>query len=139
MAKGKARAFTEREREQAYVLSAHGFTHEEIARALCCSKHTLYKYLKEELDRAVTETSYRVISKLMEKIEAGDTASILFWLKTRLGWRESAKIEHEVKGDKIRFVDAPPSETREEWEARRKNELRQQGTSGHHNQGHRLN
>lgn len=43
--------------------------------------------------RSVTITD--AVSKLFEKIEAGDTASIIFFLKTQAGWSETQKLVTE--------------------------------------------
>ncbi len=58
---------------------------------------------------------------------SGDTASLIFWMKVRAGWSERVVQEH-TGGDspvclKMSFVDRPPSETREQWVARRQREL----------------
>ena len=75
----------------------------EIALALGISQDTLTRRKQtradfaEAIKRGKAKANIFVGGKLMQKIKAGDTASIIFYLKTRCGWKETKKIEADVK------------------------------------------
>lgn len=74
----------------------------EIALALGISQDTLTRRKQSRADfaeaikRGKAKANIFVGGKLMQKIKAGDTASIIFYLKTRCGWKETQKIEADV-------------------------------------------
>ena len=75
----------------------------EIALALGISQDTLtrrkkdYADFAEAIKRGKAKANVFVGGKLMQKIKEGDTASTIFYLKTRCGWRETQRIEADVK------------------------------------------
>lgn len=75
---------------------------EEIALALGVSYATLRRrkaeseQFEQAIKRGKAKANIFVGGKLMQKIKAGDTASIIFYLKTRCGWKETQKIEADV-------------------------------------------
>ena len=75
---------------------------EEIALALGVSYATLRRrkadseQFAQAIKRGKAKANIFVGGKLMQKIKAGDTASIIFYLKTRCGWKETQKIEADV-------------------------------------------
>lgn len=70
-----------------------GVPQEDIAKVIGIDKKTLYKYYREELDTAAAIANTKVASMLFNKCMEGDTASILFWLKTKAQWREVSKLD----------------------------------------------
>ena len=79
---------------------------EEIANALGISYSTL-KARKRESDlfasaikRGKAKANVFVGGKLMEKIRGGDTASIIFYMKSRCGWRDVERKEITGKDGK---------------------------------------
>lgn len=72
---------------------------EEIALALGISYSTLRrrKRSSEQFEQAIkrgrSKANVFVGGKLMQKIKDGDTASIIFYLKARCGWREVNRTE----------------------------------------------
>ncbi len=72
---------------------------EEIALALGISQDTLarrkkdYADFAEAIKRGRAKANVFVGGKLMQKIKVGDTASIIFYLKTRGGWKETCRTE----------------------------------------------
>lgn len=84
---------TEAERRAVEVLTAAGFTGPDIAESLGVGHMTLKMHLKEELAHGHTRANRRVAAKLYDKALAGDNACMIFWLKTRAGWREKSEME----------------------------------------------
>jgi hypothetical protein len=125
------RQFTAEERNQAEVLSGIGLAHRQIAVLIGCDEKTLRKHLGEELTRGDAKATAKIAQSLFSKAMSGDTASMIFWMKVRAGWSERVVQEHTGAGGdgpmclNVRFVDRPPSETREQWVARRERELDQ--------------
>lgn len=124
------RQFTAEERNQAEVLSGIGLPHRQIAVLIGCDEKTLRKHLGEELTRGDAKATAKIAQCLFSKAMSGDTASMIFWMKVRAGWSERVVQEHAGSADgpvclNVRFVDRPPSETREQWVARRQRELDQ--------------
>jgi hypothetical protein len=81
-----------------YELSKVGTRHEDIAVLLGFSEDTLTKYYRKELDKGRIEANAAVAGTLYEKAKQGDTASMMFWLKTRAGWSEKNTTELTGEG-----------------------------------------
>src|SRR3954447_15564796 len=126
---GGPREFTAEERNQAEVLSGIGLPHRQIAVLLACDEKTLRKHLGEELTRGDAKATAKIAQSLFSKAMSGDTASMIFWMKIRAGWKERVVQEHTGAGGdgpvcvEVTAIDRPPIETREEWPTRRRREL----------------
>jgi|CXWK01.1.fsa_nt_gi hypothetical protein len=87
---------TEKDREQAKMLSGMGVTGEQIAALLGISEPTLHKYFQKELDTGYIQANAQVAQSLFrqatDKTKPNVIAAI-FWMKTRGGWRESLPAE----------------------------------------------
>lgn len=86
----------ERSRQIVTLSMAIGYTHDQTAHLIGISRPTLEKHYRQELDEGadkinavVARNLYRIITQ-QDDIKASLTATI-FWLKTRLGWRETAQ------------------------------------------------
>ena len=71
-------------------LRAASMTSENIAKHFEIDPTTLRKHYRHELDTGKTSVDAIVIDKLIQAIEDGNVTSIIFYLKTRLGWKESS-------------------------------------------------
>ena len=80
---------------------------EEIALALGISYGTFqnrkrdYCDFCEAIKRGKAKANVFVGGQLMKKIKAGDTTSIIFYLKSRCGWKETQKIEADINQREI--------------------------------------
>ena len=58
------------------------------------SKHTLENHFREELDRGMALTHYKVGDSLVQNALNGDVAAQIFYLKTQCGWKETQVVEN---------------------------------------------
>lgn len=65
-----------------------GTPQEIIADIIGITSKTLRKYYREELDQAVAIANSAIGGVLFRKAMKGDTAALIFWAKTRAGFRE---------------------------------------------------
>lgn len=71
-------------------LASKGTPQEDIARLLGMDAKTLRKVYCGELRQGMGMSNQAVAGKLFERCMAGDTACLIFWAKTRMGWSEKA-------------------------------------------------
>ena len=94
--------------EQRYLVSMHatvGTPHATIADILGIDAKTLRKHYRKELDHAMATANATIGGALYRKARDGDTAAMIFWMKTRARWRETNR--HEITG-----ADGEPVEVR---------------------------
>lgn len=110
-------------------LASLGLTREQIAASLGASVSTIYGRLRDDeesadfaeaIKRGRAKANVFVGGKLMEQINEGNTTAMIFYLKSRAGWRESSEIRLETKEplcagmaavyEKIREVNSSPKE-----------------------------
>ena len=72
-----------------------GTRHDILCEIMDVSLPTLYKYYKKELDTARDMANATIAGSLYKKALSGDTASMIFWMKTRARWRETLDISNE--------------------------------------------
>ena len=85
-----------------------GYTQDQIAALMDISDVTLRRYYEKELKNGALKVNAQVGGKLFQKAMSGDTASLIFWAKTRMGWKESTAVEHSGPGGgniKIETID----------------------------------
>lgn len=108
---------TEANKKLVESLAMRGLPHKMIVSLIdgVGTADTLREYYQEQLDIGNARACASVAGKLYEKCMEGDTASILFWHKTRMGFRENAPVVdlNASKDDKqiiINIVDAKKPE-----------------------------
>jgi hypothetical protein len=86
-----------------------GFQQERVARKLDIDPKTLRKHYRDELDLGADEANAIMGAALFNKAKNGDTAALIFWAKTRMGWKEKSEIEHSGNVSMIEriIVDTP--------------------------------
>jgi hypothetical protein len=85
---------TDETRKTVSAMCAYGVPQENIASVIGCNHETLRKYYREELDVSTAKANSKIAEKLYQKAMQGDTACMIFWLKTRARWAETVKQEH---------------------------------------------
>ena len=86
---------TKPRREVVEKLTAYGVTQDHIAREIGISRKTLQTHYHDEIDLGTARANAKVAGVLFEKAMAGDTACMIFWLKTRARWSEKAEVQQD--------------------------------------------
>lgn len=85
-------------------------TSEQVADYLCVSRRTFYNIMerqpevKEAYRKGRAKAASDVGGGLLQRAIAGDTASAIFYLKTRCGWRDESKFEPETDDDSVQKI-----------------------------------
>jgi len=84
--------------EQRQLVQLHatiGTRQDNIARLLDIDKKTLLKHYRNELDLGMDKANAAIGGALFNKAKSGDTAAMIFWMKTRARWRETIDLSSE--------------------------------------------
>ena len=76
-------------RELVQLHTMVGTRQEVIASIIGIDPKTLRKYYRDELDFAKAKANATIGGALFNKAKAGDTAAMIFWMKTQAGWKET--------------------------------------------------
>lgn len=79
---------TEENKEIVKQHSVVGTPQSVIAEILDIDDKTLRRHYRKELDFSTSQSNAAVGGSLYKKAMSGDTAAMIFWMKTRAGWRE---------------------------------------------------
>ncbi|HLV84217.1 MAG TPA: hypothetical protein VKY62_10615 [Devosia sp.] len=71
-----------------------GTPQEVIADVLNIDPKTLRKHYRAELDLAKARANATIGGALFNKAKSGDTAAMIFWMKTQAGWKETSINDH---------------------------------------------
>jgi hypothetical protein len=110
--RGKKHIPTPADRNTVKSMAACGFTHDQIAKCVGfegIDSDVLRRKYRKELDTSMIQANAAIANKAYGMAMAGNTAMVIFWLKTRLGWKETTKLEHSgPDGGRIplEYVDA---------------------------------
>jgi hypothetical protein len=94
---GKVVARTDADANQARAMAQYGVPETDIADSLGISKHTLLKLYGADMRAGRSFAKAKIGKTLYQKAVAGDTALLIFYAKTQMGWRETQRIDHTVK------------------------------------------
>jgi hypothetical protein len=81
---------TDATRQTVQLHTTVGTSHETIARVLGIDAKTLRLYYRDELDISKAKANATIGGALFNKAKSGDTAAMIFWMKTQAGWRETS-------------------------------------------------
>jgi hypothetical protein len=104
---------TEKSRAKVKALSAYGTPQEQIARALDIHRETLTKYYRDELDLGAIEANAKVAETLFQQgVRDGNTTALIWWTKSRMGWREKHDVEHSggINLNVVTGIDRAPDD-----------------------------
>lgn len=89
-------------RELVQLHTMVGTTQETIASIIGIDPKTLRKHYRDELDQSKAKANATIGGALFNKAKSGDTAAMIFWMKTQAGWRETQQIDHTTGGEPMR-------------------------------------
>src|SRR5690625_118961 len=81
-------------RELVQLHTMVGTRQEAIASIIGIDPKTLRKHYRDELDQSKAKANATIGGALFNKAKSGDTAAMIFWMKTQAGWRETTAIDH---------------------------------------------
>jgi len=84
---------TDAERRTIEHYVAIGYTQSQIASLIGKSEDSLQRYCADELKNGALKVNAQIGGKLYQKAMSGDTTALIFWCKTRLGWKETAGLD----------------------------------------------
>lgn len=79
------------------TLAGYGIRQDDIARTVGVAPKTLRKHYADELAAGATKANTQVVAALFRKAIGNGPQSVtaaIFWVKTRLGWKETQVHEH---------------------------------------------
>ena len=85
---------TQETRQAVQLHTTVGTTQTTIAQILGIDEKTLRKHYRQELDLSRAKANATIGGALFNKAKGGDTAAMIFWMKTQAGWRETNVLEH---------------------------------------------
>jgi hypothetical protein len=92
---------TVKSRATVKAMSAYGIPHVQIARVLDIHEQTLRLHYRDELDLGVIEANSKIAETLFNQgVRDGNTAALIWWTKSRMGWKETQRVETEDVGTK---------------------------------------
>ena len=113
---GTKYAPTDTHRRQVKMMLGCGLPQQQIALVLGLNRRTLAKHFKSELALGAAEHNALVAEALFRAATVDkNIAAMIFWCKTRMGWRETNVVEnrHQFNGDArerlIGILTAPPA------------------------------
>ena len=86
---------TEKDIRVVEAMAGCGLPQDAIARALGIDEKTLRKHFRRQLDSSADKANAQVGATLFKLAISGNCpAASIFWMKSRLGWRETTRLEH---------------------------------------------
>ena len=93
MPRGKQVKYNQEHAKIVQSLAQYGIPHTQIAAHIGVSKNTLLALYSKEIEEGAVTTNNKIAKRLFEKAMDGDTTALIFWCKTRMGWRETQKVD----------------------------------------------
>ncbi len=108
----------ENTRKQVDAMAGYGVPEISIARVIGIDVKTLRKYYHEELDTAHIRANSAVAQSLFRKATGDGPQSVtaaIFWLKTRMGWKEPASVFEVIGKKQEAILAAQTADEGTEW------------------------
>jgi hypothetical protein len=80
---------TDLTRQTVQLHATVGTSQELIAQIIGIDPKTLRRHYREELDLSKAKANATIGGQLFSKAKGGDTAAMIFWMKTQAGWKET--------------------------------------------------
>lgn len=90
---GKRHVPTDELRVQVERAAGIGLPHEQIATLLGITDKTLRKKYRRELDLGMAKANVNVANAYYREVQKGNPTLLIWWTKTRLGWKEDKTLE----------------------------------------------
>jgi hypothetical protein len=87
---------TDKDRQDVSAWVCAGIPHKAMADVLRIDEATLRRCYPTELENGTGIANSRVVGGLMQQVLNGNVTAMIFWCKTRLGWREKAPEDQQV-------------------------------------------
>lgn len=88
---------TDAQRKNVKAMAGYGFAQQDIADTIGISLPSLKKHFKAELKTGAITANAAVAQSLYQKATGTGPQAVtaaIFWAKTRMGWKETAAVEH---------------------------------------------
>jgi len=88
---------TDSNRKTVESMSGYGIPEDDIALVIGIDPKTLRKHYRRELDLGHIKANSAVAQNLFKRATGDGSQSVtaaIFWAKTRMGWRETTRLEH---------------------------------------------
>ncbi len=111
---------SETQRQHVKALSGYGMTHKHISSFIGINEDTLRAHYRAELDEGMSQAVATAAKGLYKKIQDGNLTAIIFYLKTKGGFRETSEpvaVPDSAKSDIVRMVTVSTKEELERLEA----------------------
>ena len=95
---------TDAMRQTVQLHTTVGTPQETIAQILGIDPKTLRKHYRDELDLSRAKANASIGGALFNKAKGGDTAAMIFWMKTQAGWREKQEVDVTSAGQPVPFT-----------------------------------
>lgn len=86
---------TDDNRKKIEAMAGYGLPQDQIAKVMRISEATLKKYYAEELSRGCAVANSMVAEALYKQARGGNITALIFWAKTRMGWKETMTLDHQ--------------------------------------------
>ena len=99
------------QRRQVMMLAGFGFNQQTIGTFIGISHVSLRRYFRRELDIGPTEANLRVANALYKNATTnGNVTAQIFWMKSRMGWRERDPVPGQGAEEEVRYVVEMPAD-----------------------------
>ena len=99
------------QRRQVATLAGFGFTQTVIGNFFEIDEKTLRKFFRRELDTGPVEANLRVANALYKNATTnGNVTAQIFWMKSRMGWRERDPVPGQGAEEEVRYVVEMPAD-----------------------------